>query len=124
MAGYLDQYGAGEERREKIIKRVFKRRGGDGPCGRGSILSVQELPPGALGQGILHPAGQANTLLYQAGTHVFIEQQNAIKTITDRCGNGCPDTTHLDNYSTSTQCSGLSSSPNSRTFDLFTDTSQ
>ena len=56
--------------------------------------------------------------LYAAGTRVFIVGEG-VKTMTDRCGNGCPDLNHLDNYNTSTQCSGLGSLPSALTIRLY-----
>ncbi len=69
-------------------------------------------------------AVNSSSILYKAVTRVFIEAQG-VKSVTDRCGtNGCPDTSHLDNYNESQQCSGLTSLPSANTFDLYTDTTQ
>jgi len=42
-----------------------------------------------------------------------------VKTVTDRCGHGCEDITHLDNYTTDTNCSGILSLPNALTIRLY-----
>jgi hypothetical protein len=57
--------------------------------------------------------------LYRTGQQVFIVGEG-VKTVTDRCGNnGCPDLTHLHNYSTSTQCNGLGNLPSALTSRLY-----
>ncbi len=56
--------------------------------------------------------------LYQAGTRVFIVGEG-VKTVTDACGRGCPDLTHLDNYSTNTCCNCLGSLPSALTIRLY-----
>ena len=56
--------------------------------------------------------------LYAAGTRVYIIGEG-VKTVTDRCGNGCVDITHLDNYTTNTACSGVPSLPNALTIRLY-----
>src|SRR5581483_7177316 len=63
-------------------------------------------------------ACQSNPDLYVTGARVFI-QGEGVKTVTDACPACCSDGTHLDNYSTSTQCSGLASLPNALTIRLY-----
>jgi len=52
------------------------------------------------------------------GTRVFIVGEG-VKTVTDLCPACCKDTTHLDNYSTSTVCSGLGTLPGALTIRLY-----
>jgi hypothetical protein len=57
-------------------------------------------------------AACAQSELYQSGTRVFIVGEG-VKTVTDMCPACCKDTgsAHLDNYTTSTACSGIGSLP-------------
>ncbi len=59
-----------------------------------------------------------NSDLYVANRRLYIVGEG-VKTVTDACTSCCNDVTHLDNYSTSTQCSGLRSLPNALTVILY-----
>ncbi len=59
-----------------------------------------------------------NSDLYVPGAQVYI-QGEGVKTVTDRCPACCKDTTHLDNYTTNTSCSGVGSLPSALTIRLY-----
>jgi hypothetical protein len=63
-------------------------------------------------------ACSTNPDLYVANRRVFIRGQG-VKTVTDRCPACCQDVIHLDNFSTDTRCSGLTSLPDALTIVLY-----
>ncbi|MFB3777290.1 MAG: hypothetical protein ACE141_06750 [Bryobacteraceae bacterium] len=56
--------------------------------------------------------------LYSSGTQVYVHGVG-VKTVTDRCPACCRDVTHLDHYTTSTACSGITSLPDAVTIRLY-----
>ncbi len=59
-----------------------------------------------------------NADLYVANRRLYIVGEG-VKTVTDACTACCSDITHLDNYTTNTACSGVTSLPNAITVILY-----
>ncbi len=89
-------------------------------CSGGSgVLRGHQTITGTLGS--LNDATVAacsSSELYAAGTQVYIVGEG-VKTVTDRCPACCNDVTHLDNYTTNTQCSNVPSLPDALTIRLY-----